>query len=71
MDVVGYAGQIVEVIQALHGVYVRVKGLGKDIDDAMADCKNMETDVLSLKKLFDKKTASKFPEQYVTLLQIN
>jgi hypothetical protein len=62
-DVIGYAGQIIEVIQAVRGVYVRIKGLGREIDDAMSDCGNMETDILTLRKLFNKNTTSKFPEQ--------
>jgi uncharacterized protein (UPF0335 family) len=72
-DVIGYAGQIIEVIQAIRAVYVRVKGIGKEIDDAMADCGNMETDVKTLKKLFNKQTSNKYPEQYtrpVLILEI-
>lgn len=64
-DVIGIAGQVIEVIQALHGVYKRVKGIHKEIDDAMEACMNMEKNVLSLKKLFSKETTTNFPEQYV------
>lgn len=61
--------QVIEVIQLIRGVYVRVKGLGKEVDEAMVDCSNMETDIESLKKLFqNRQTSSKFPEQCVFLL---
>jgi len=67
-DVIGTAMSVIEVIGLIRGVYNHVKGMGKEIDDAMADCINMETDVKSLKKLFDKQTSSKYPEQCVLIL---
>lgn len=63
MDVIGGALQIIEVIQLIRGVYVRVKGLGKEVEDAMVDCVNMQSDVEALKKLFNKQTSTKFPKQ--------
>lgn len=67
-DVISYASHIIAVIQAIRGVYVRVKGIGPEIESAMSDCKNMETDVKTLEKLFDKQNRSKFPEQCVPFL---
>lgn len=70
-DVIGYAGQIIQVIQAIRGVYIRVKGIGPEIESAMNDCKNMEVDVKTLEKLFNKQNRSKFPEQYVPFPKIS
>lgn len=63
MEVIGGALQIIEVIQLIRGVYVRVKGLGKEVEDAMADCLNMQGDIEELEKLFKKQTSTKFPKQ--------
>lgn len=65
MDVVSGAITIIEAIALIRGVYERVNQLGKEVNDAMADCNNMETNVKDLKKLFNKQTSTKFPEQSV------
>ena len=54
--------QIIDIIQKVRGIYIRIKGIGKEIDEAFRDVEIMEAELLFLKKTFRDQKSAKYPE---------
>ena len=64
--VISDAMQIIEVIQAVRKIYIRIQGTGKEIDDVFHDVEIMEAELRFLQKTFaSKKKMGDYPEMLV------
>jgi hypothetical protein len=59
---IGDAMQIIDIIQKVRRIYLRIQGTGKEIDDAFEDVEIMETELRFLQKTFSPKKAGGYPE---------
>lgn len=54
--------QIIEIIQAVRRIYIRIQGVGKEIDDAFRDVEIMEAELRFMQKTFKEKKRLQHPE---------
>jgi hypothetical protein len=64
--VISDAMQIIEVIQAVRKIYIRIQGTGKEIHDTLHNVEIMEAELRFLQKTFaSKKKMGNYPEMLV------
>jgi len=59
---IGDAMQIIDIIQKVRGIYIRIQGIGKEIDDAFRDVEMMEVELRFLQNEFKDKKSAQYPE---------
>jgi hypothetical protein len=59
---IGDAMQIIDIIQKVRTIYIRIQGIGREIDDAFHDVENMEVELRFLQNTFKNKKSAQYPE---------